>query len=119
MLLEAIEHSYKGHVTNKEVRRKTEAAIGEYDEVLTLVKKRRLRWFGHVSGLWFSNDNPVWHIERKKKKMQTEEEVGRQYHRVDRHGLASSTRAAENRTRWKGIVANSSVVPRRPSKIMG
>ena len=31
--------------------------------------------------------------------------------------LASSTRAAENRTRWKGIVANSSVVPRRPSKV--
>ena len=25
--------------------------------------------------------------------------------------FASSTRAAENRTRWKGIVANSSVVP--------
>ena len=33
--------------------------------------------------------------------------------------FASSTRAAENRTRWKGIVANSSVVPRRPSKVMG
>ena len=26
--------------------------------------------------------------------------------------FASSTRAAENRSRWKGIVANSSVVPR-------
>ena len=25
--------------------------------------------------------------------------------------FGSSTRAAENRTRWKGIVANSSVVP--------
>ena len=49
MLLEAIEHSYKDHVTNKKVRRKTQAAIGEYDEVLTLVKKRKLRWFGHVS----------------------------------------------------------------------
>ena len=33
--------------------------------------------------------------------------------------FASSTRAAENRTRWKGIVANSSVVLRRPSKVMG
>ena len=28
--------------------------------------------------------------------------------------FASSTRAAENRTRWKGIVANSSVVSRQP-----
>ena len=33
--------------------------------------------------------------------------------------FASSTRAAENRSRWKGIVANSSVVPRRPPKVMG
>ena len=33
--------------------------------------------------------------------------------------FASSTRAAENRSRWKGIVANSSVVPRRPSKVIG
>ena len=33
--------------------------------------------------------------------------------------FASSTRAAENRSRWKGIVANLTVVPRRPSKVMG
>ena len=40
--------SYKDHVTNEEVRRKIQAATGEYDELLTLVKKRKLRWFGHV-----------------------------------------------------------------------
>ena len=68
---------------------------------------------------WFSKDNPSGHSERKKKKRQTEEEVGRQYQRVDRNDFASSTRTAENRSRWKGIVANSSVVPRRPSKVMG
>ena len=33
--------------------------------------------------------------------------------------VASSTRAAENTTRWKRILVNSSVVPERPSKIMG
>ena len=41
--------SYKDHVTNEEVRRKIPAAVGEYDELLTIVKKRKLRWFGHVS----------------------------------------------------------------------
>ena len=41
--------SYKDHVTNKEVCRKIQAAIGEYDKLLILVKKWRLRWFGHVS----------------------------------------------------------------------
>ena len=41
--------SYKDHVTYEEVRRKIQAAIGEYVELLALVKKRKLRWFGHVS----------------------------------------------------------------------
>ena len=41
--------SYKDHVTNEEVRRKIETVIGEYDELLTLVKKRKQRWFGNVS----------------------------------------------------------------------
>ena len=41
--------SYKDHVTNEEVCRKNQAAIEEYDELLTLVKNWNLRWFGHVS----------------------------------------------------------------------
>ena len=41
--------SYKDHVTNEEVHRKIKAAIGKYDELLTLVKKQKLRLFGHVS----------------------------------------------------------------------
>ena len=40
---------YKDHVINEEVCRKIQAAIGEYDELLTLIKKWKLRWFGHVS----------------------------------------------------------------------
>ena len=37
--------------------------------------------------IWFSKDNPTRHSESKKKKRQIEEEVGRQYQRVDRNGL--------------------------------
>ena len=40
---------YKDHLTNEEIRRKIQAATGEYNELLTLVKKRKLRWLGHVS----------------------------------------------------------------------
>ena len=40
--------SYKDQVTNEEVRREIQAAIGEHDELLTLVKKRKLSWFYHV-----------------------------------------------------------------------
>ena len=33
--------------------------------------------------------------------------------------VVSSTRAAEDRTRWKGIVVKSSGVPQQPDKVMG
>ena len=33
--------------------------------------------------------------------------------------FASSTRAAEDMTRWKGIVVKSSLVPKRRRKVMG
>ena len=33
--------------------------------------------------------------------------------------FASSTRAAEDRTRWKEIVVKSSVVPQEPLKVIG
>ena len=34
--------SYKDHVTNKGVHRKIHAAIGEYGELLTMVKKTKI-----------------------------------------------------------------------------
>ena len=103
--------SYKDHVTNEEVRRKTQAAIGEYDKLLTLVKKRKLRWFGHVSR---SSGLAKTILQGRQKKRW--EDNNKEWKGMD---FASLTRAAENRSRWKGIVANSSVVPRQPSKFMG
>ena len=110
-----------GHSERKKKKRQTEeAAIGEYDELLTLVKKRKLRWLDHVSRSSGLAKTILQGIVKGKRKR------GRQKKRwVDNikewtgMDFASSTRAAENRSRWKGIVANSSVVPRRPSKVMG
>ena len=42
------DHITKDHIINVEVCRKNQAAVGD-DELLTLVKKRKLRCFGHVS----------------------------------------------------------------------
>ena len=41
--------SYKDNVTNEEVRAKTQQAIGPHEDVLTIVKRRKLLWYGHVS----------------------------------------------------------------------
>ena len=111
--------SYKDHVTNEEVRRKIKTAIGEYDKLLTLVKKRKPRWFGHVSRSSGLAKTILQGTVKGKKR-------GRQKKRLEDNikegtgtDFARSTRAAENRTRWKEIVSNLSVVPRRPSKDMG
>ena len=41
--------SYKDHVTNGEVRAKIQQAIGPHEDFLTMVKRRKLKWYGHVS----------------------------------------------------------------------
>ena len=41
--------SYKDHITNEIVCTKMQTAIGPYEDLLTTVKQRKLRWFGHVT----------------------------------------------------------------------
>ena len=40
--------SYKDHVTNEEVRAKIQQAIGPHEDLLTIVKRRKLQWYGHL-----------------------------------------------------------------------
>ena len=40
---------YKDHVTNKENHAKIQQAIGPHKDLLTIVKRRKLQWYGHVS----------------------------------------------------------------------
>ena len=39
----------KDHVTNKEVRAKIQQAIGRHEDLLTIVKRRKLQWYGHIA----------------------------------------------------------------------
>ena len=36
-------------VTNEEVRAKIQQAIGPHEDLLNIVKRRKLQWYGHVS----------------------------------------------------------------------
>ena len=79
----------------------------------------RWTWFGHVSrssGLANTILQGTVKGKRKRGGQKRWEDNIKEWTGMD---FASSIRAAENRTRWKGIAANSSVVPRRPSKVMG
>ena len=41
--------SYKDHIANEEVRAKIQQTIGPHEGLLTIVKRRKLQWYGHVS----------------------------------------------------------------------
>ena len=109
--------SYKDYVTNEEVRTKIHQAIGLHED-LTMVKRRKLLWYGHVcrsSGLAKTILQDTVKGERRQ---------GRQWKRLEDNigewrGLefAKSRGAVENRERWRKLVAKSSVVPQRPSRL--
>ena len=40
---------YNDHVTNEEVHAKIRQAIGPHEDFLTIVKRRKLQWYEHVS----------------------------------------------------------------------
>ena len=41
--------NYIDHITNEEVKRRIRLEIGQYEELLSTVKKRKLKWYGHVT----------------------------------------------------------------------
>ena len=103
---------------NEEVRANIQRAIGPHEDLLTMVKRRKLQWYGHVfrsSGL----AKPILQGTVKGGRRQ-----GRQRKRWEDNmrewtGLefGKSQRAVENREQWRKLVANSSVVPQRPSRL--
>ena len=40
--------SYKDRVTNEEIRAKIQQAIGPHKDLLTIVKRRKLQWYGQA-----------------------------------------------------------------------
>ena len=78
---------YNDHVTNEEVHNIIQRAIGPYEDLLTTVKREKVKWYGHVSqtsGLTKTTLQGSWGSKKKRK---TEEEVGGKRHRMDRLGF--------------------------------
>ena len=65
----------------------------------------------HVKIFWLSKDDSAGHSARKKKNVRQKKSWKDNIKEWTGMDFASSTRAAEDRTRWKGIVVKSSVVP--------
>ena len=110
--------SYRDHITNEKVKARIGNAIGPYEDLLTSVKRRKLKWYGHVtrsSGLAKTVLQGTVQGERQR---------GRQRKRWEDNikewtGLEWDTilRKAENREEWRKLVVKSTAVPQRPVKL--
>ena len=102
----------KDHVTNEEVRNRIQNATGVYGDLLTMVKKNP----GNSDGMATSQDPLAWwrQFYSGQWKEQEEEENRRRDGKITSRilpgmGFGDSLRSAEDRERWKCIVATSSV----------
>ena len=106
--------SYKDHITNDEVRAKIQQAIGPLED-LTIVQRRKLQWYVHVSrssGLAKTIlKGTVKPLRRQGRQRKRWEDI-REWTGLE---FAKSQRAVENREEWRKLVAKSSVVPQQPS----
>ena len=104
-------------MTNKEVRNRIQNAIGVHDDLLTVVKKRKLRWYGHISktfGMAKTFLQVTVKGARRGRQKKRWEDNSKEWTGM---GFGDSLRAAEDGKGWKGIVATSSVVPRQPPRL--
>ena len=110
--------SYKDHVTNEEVSAKIQQATGPHEDLLTIVKRRKQQWYGHVSrssGLAKTIlQGTVKGRKRQGRQRKRWEDNIREWTGLE---VGKSQRAVENREIWRKLVAKSSVVPQRPSRL--
>ena len=108
--------SYKDHVTNEEVRAKIQQAIGSHEDLLIIVNRGKLKWYGHVSrssGLAKTIlQGTVIGGRRQGRQRKRWEDNIREWTGLE---FTKSQRAVENREEWRKLVVKSSVVPQRSS----
>ena len=110
--------SHRDHIANEEVKARIGNTIGPYEDLLTSMKRRRLRCYGHVTrsfGLVKAILQGTVQGGRRR---------GRQRKRWEGNikewtGLEWNIilRKAENREEWRMLVVKSTVVPQRPARL--
>ena len=107
-------------MTNEAVRNRIQNAVGVHDDLLTMVKKRKSRWYGHIPR---SSGMAKTVLQRTVKGARRR---GRQQKRWEDNikkwtgmGFGDSLRAAEDREGWKRYCCNIICGALTTSKVKG
>ena len=86
--------------------------------MISYLKKRKLRWYDHISSsLRMVKTILQGTVKRTRRRERQNKRWEDNIQEWTGMGFGDSMRAAEDREEWKGIVARSSVVPRRPPRL--
>ena len=107
--------SYTDHVANEEVRAKIKQAIGPHED-LAIVKRRKLQWYGHASR---SSRLAKTVLQDTVKGGEDKVDSGRRRKTASGNGQAWSSAGPRGQwgKKWRKLVAKSSVVAKRPSRL--
>ena len=105
--------SYRDHDANKEVCAKIQQAIGPYKDLLTIIKRRKLLWYGHVSR---SSDLAKTILQGTWKGEGDKADRGRGGKTTSGNGQAWSLASPRGHWRtttkkWRKLIMKTSVVP--------
>ena len=76
--------SYKNHVTNEDVRAKIQRAVGPRKDLLAIVKRHKLKWYGHVSRSSDLAKTTLQGTAKGGRRQGREKKVGRLHQGMDR-----------------------------------
>ena len=99
---------YKDYVTNEEVRTKIQQAIGPHGDLLIIVKRRKLQWYGHVSrssGLAKTILQGTVKVGRRqgRQKKRWEDNIGRQIKKWEDNIREQKKKWEDNIREWTGL----------------
>ena len=98
-------------MTNEDVGNKIQNAIGVHDDLLAMVKKMKLRWYGHISRSSGMAKTILQGTVKGARRRGRQKRWEGNIKELTGMEFGDSLRAAEDREGWKGIVATSSLVP--------
>ena len=100
---------YRDYITNEAVKSRIGNAIGPYEDLLTSVKRRKLKWYGHVTRSSGLAKTILQGTQRKRWEDNIKEWTG-----LERNILL---RKADNREEWRKLVVKSTVVLQRSARL--
>ncbi|KAK3870578.1 hypothetical protein Pcinc_024216 [Petrolisthes cinctipes] len=101
--------SYLSHTSNDQVRTTIHQHIGLYDDLLTIVKERKLRWYGHVTGSdGLAKTVLQGTVEGRRRREGQRKKWSDNIKEWTKKTFVVTQALAHDRDRWRDLVHNSS-----------